>query len=230
MCYYASMHKHKKLLLLIDGNALIHRAYHALPTTMKTKGGEITNAVYGFASALMRAIEDHNPSHIACCFDVAGGTFRNRLYDKYKANRKEMDQELADQLPRIYEVVNTLGIKTISKKDYEADDLIGTLAKKYEQETLVLILTGDKDTLQLVNNNITVEIFRQGVKDSVHYTVDAIKEQYDILPEQFVFFKALRGDPSDNIPGISGVGEVTGLNLVKQFGTIENMYQKLTNI
>ena len=221
------MNKSKNLLLLVDSNALIHRAYHALPTSMKTSVGEITNATYGFTNALLQAISEHKPSHIACCFDVSGGTFRNRMYDKYKANRKEMDRELADQLPRIYEVTEALGIKIVTKKDYEADDLIGTLANKYKSEIPVLILTGDKDTLQLVDDKVTVETFRQGVRDATHNTTESIKNKFGILPKQFVFFKALRGDPSDNIPGVSGVGEVTGTALVKEFGDIDNLYKTL---
>lgn len=221
------MIKRNNFLLLVDSNALMHRAYHALPTSMKISSGEITNAVYGFTNALMRAIEEHRPSHIACCFDVSGGTFRNRLYSEYKANRKEMDQELADQIPRIYEVVEKLGIKIITKKDYEADDLIGTIAKKFESDASILILTGDKDTLQLVDDKVTVETFKQGVKEGMHYTPKSIMETYGITPSKFIFYKALRGDPSDNIPGVSGVGEVTGMNIVKNFDDIDALYSRL---
>lgn len=222
------MSKKRSLLLLVDSNALIHRAYHALPPTMSNRMGEQTNAVYGFTAALLHALETTKPTHVACCFDVKGATFRHDEYKEYKAHRKSMDDDLVNQIPRIYQVVEAFGIPAVSKEGFEADDLIGTLATKFSNRCDVVILTGDKDTLQLISPNIMVETFRQGMRDSVHYTPATMEEQYGITPKEFITFKALRGDPSDNIPGVSGVGEVTALKLVKEYHTLDHLYKALS--
>lgn len=214
-------------LLLIDGNALIHRAYHALPPDMATSKGELTNAVYGFTSALIHALETIKPTNVICCFDVKGPTFRNEMYKEYKANRKEMDDELVGQLPRVREVVEAFNIPIVTESGYEADDLIGSLASKFSKDMDVTILTGDKDALQLVSGNVSVETFKQGFRQSVLYTPKVVVDQYGISPEEFVAFKALRGDPSDNIPGVSGVGEVTATKLVQQYHGIDSLYDAL---
>ncbi len=219
--------KESNTFLLVDSNALIHRAYHALPMTMTSSSGELTNAVYGFTSALIHAIEQFSPTHVICCFDVKGATFRHDQYDLYKAQRKEMDEGLAVQLPRINDVVEALGIPIVTKEGFEADDLIGTLAKHYEKQGRILILTGDKDALQLVSDQTSVVALKQGMKDPQVYTPQTLKEEYGMTSEEFIVYKALRGDPSDNIPGVSGVGQVTAIKLVQEYHDLDHLYKAL---
>ncbi len=214
-------------LLLVDSNALIHRAYHALPPNMATHSGELTNAVYGFTTALLHALETVHPTHVVCCFDVKGDTFRHADYDQYKAHRKAMDNQLVAQIPRVHQVVEALEIPIAEKTGYEADDLIGTLAKHYGKHMPVVILTGDKDTFQLIDERISVLTMKQGMKDTTLITAKEIDAQYGITPDQFIVYKALRGDPSDNIPGVSGVGEVTALKLVREYHALDELYKAL---
>lgn len=214
----------KPTVLLIDSNALVHRAYHALPASMSTKDGEPTNAVYGFTMALLHAMETIKPTRIVCCFDATGPTFRHAEYHQYKATRKEMDKALAVQLPRIYEVVQAFGIPMVTKPGYEADDLIGTLAKQYEKTADVIILTGDRDELQLVSERTTVQMMKPGMNKFIHYTPALLKQQYGLEPAEFIVYKALRGDPSDNIPGVAGIGEISALKLVQGFHTLGKLY------
>lgn len=217
--------------MLIDGNALIHRGYHAIPV-LNTKTGEQTNAVYGFTMILLKAIKDIKPNAIACTFDLAGPTFRHEQYKEYKATRVKADQELYDQIPRVKEVVRALNIPIFEKKGYEADDVLGTLAlhiHEHHRDAEVLIATGDLDTLQLVNHKIKVYTMRKGIADTVIYDEKAVRERYGLLPNQMVDFKALRGDPSDNIPGVKGIGEKTAGELIKQFGSLDKLYQAIRN-
>ncbi len=215
--------------MLVDGNALIHRGYHAIPV-LNTKSGEQTNAVYGFTTILLRAIKDIKPTHIACTFDLKGPTFRHLQYKEYKGTRVKTDQELYDQIPRVKEVVRGLNIPIYEKEGFEADDLLGTLALKIHKddpEAEVIIVTGDLDTLQLVNHKIRVYTMRKGITDTVIYDAKAVRERYGLAPEQMVDYKALRGDPSDNIPGVSGIGEKTAAGLIKNFGSFDNLYKAI---
>ncbi|MBI5530789.1 MAG: DNA polymerase I [Candidatus Doudnabacteria bacterium] len=215
--------------MLVDGNALIHRGYHAIPV-LNTKSGEQTNAVYGFTTILLRAIKDIKPTHIACTFDLKGPTFRHLQYKEYKGTRVKTDQELYDQIPRVKEVVRGLNISIYEKEGFEADDLLGTLAVKIHKddpEAEVIIVTGDLDTLQLVNHKIRVYTMRKGITDTVIYDARAVRERYGLAPEQMVDYKALRGDPSDNIPGVTGIGEKTAAGLIKDFGSFENLYKEI---
>ncbi|MEA2097679.1 MAG: DNA polymerase I [Patescibacteria group bacterium] len=219
------MNKIKKLIL-IDGNALMHRAYHALPP-LTTKKGEVVNAVYGFTSVLLKVIKELKPDYMICAFDVAGGTFRDKIYSEYKAGRKKPDQEFYDQIPKIKEVVGVLNIPIIEKKGFEADDIIGTLSKQANYELRITIVTGDLDALQLVDKNTKVYTLRKGIKDTVIYDEEAVKKRYGLSPEQIIDFKGLRGDPSDNIPGVKGIGEKGASELLKNFGSIEKLYKAI---
>jgi DNA polymerase-1 len=215
--------------MLIDGNALIHRGYHAIPV-LNTKTGEQTNAVYGFTMILLKAIADIKPTHIACTFDLAGPTFRHQQYKEYKATRVKADQELYDQIPRVKEVVRALNIPIFEKQGFEADDCLGTLARKLHKanpEAEVIIVTGDLDTLQLVNHVIKVYTMRKGITDVVIYDAKAVRARYGLNPDQMVDYKALRGDPSDNIPGVKGIGEKTASDLIKEFKSLDELYKEV---
>lgn len=216
--------------MLVDGNALIHRGYHAIPV-LNTKSGEQTNAVYGFTMILLKAIADIKPTHIACTFDLAGPTFRHEQYKDYKGTRVKADQELYDQIPRVKEVVRALNIQIFEKQGFEADDCLGTLAMKLHKlnpEAEVIIVTGDLDTLQLVNHVIKVYTMRKGITDVVIYDAKAVRARYGLNPDQMVDYKSLRGDPSDNIPGVKGIGEKTAGELIKEFGSLDNLYKAIS--
>ena len=218
----------KKKLLIIDANALIHRAYHALPL-LTTKKGKLINAVYGFLLIFFKSIKDIRPDFIVATFDFPAPTFRHKKYKKYKAQRKKTPEELIQQIPIIKEILKKFRVKVIEKKGFEADDLIGYVTKKASQKKIEsVVVTGDLDLLQLVDKNIEVYGLRRGVKDIILYDKEKVKERYQGLkPSQLTNFKALRGDPSDNIPGVTGVGEKTAIELVKKFKTLENLYQQL---
>ncbi len=216
-----------KKLVLIDGNALIHRAYHALPP-LKTKKGQLVNAVYGFVSILFKMIKELKPDYLAATFDLAEPTFRNVEYKEYKAKRVKPPQELYDQIPLIKEIVRALGIPIYEKKGFEADDVIGTIVQKTKDKKIKnIIITGDLDTLQLVDKQTEIYTPPKGIKDIIVYDQQAIKERYGLSPRQIVDFKALKGDPSDNIPGIAGIGQKTALDLIKKFGSLKKLYQDL---
>ncbi len=216
--------------MLIDGNALVHRGYHAVPP-LNTKDGEPTNAVYGFAMILLRAIKDLKPTHIACSFDLAGPTFRHEQYEDYKATRVKGDDELYAQFPRVKELVRALNIPIFEIEGFEADDVLGTLAthicEKHQDGCDVMIVTGDMDSLQLVNECVKIYTLRKGVNDTAIYDIDAVKERYGLLPPQMIDYKALRGDPSDNIKGVRGIGEKGASQLIQDFGSIENLYKQI---
>lgn len=233
------MDKTNKKLVLIDGNALMHRAYHALPP-LTTKKGELVNAVYGFTSVLLKVIKELKPDYMVCAFDVAGGTFRDKIYKEYKAGRIKPDQEFYGQIPKIKEVVKTLNIPILEKKGFEADDIIGSLVKqansKFQTPSMpsrdiggskfqIIIVTGDLDTLQLIDENTNVYTLRKGIKDTAVYDRKAVMKRYGLEPRQIIDFKALRGDPSDNIPGVKGIGEKGAIKLLKNFGSLENLYR-----
>lgn len=216
-----------KKLILVDGNALVHRAFHALPP-LTTKKGEMVNAVYGFTTLLLKAIADLKPDYVAVAFDLAGPTFRHEAYKEYKATRVKAPDELYAQFDRVKEVVATLNIPIFAVKGFEADDVIGTLSHQaVERGIETIIVTGDMDTLQLVNHLVKVYTMRRGFTDTVTYDSEAVKEKYGLTPAQFVDFKALKGDPSDNIPGIAGIGEKTAASVIQGFGSLDALYQWL---
>jgi len=214
----------KDKLVLIDGNALVHRAFHALPP-LRTKKGELVNAVYGFASILFRVLKELTPDYLAVAFDLAGPTFRDIEYKEYKAKRVKPPQELYDQIPLIKELIKALALPIYEKEGFEADDLIGTIvskvpAKDRKTKVKTIIVTGDLDTLQLIDENTEVYTPQKGIKDAVIYDQSAVKKRYGIRPKQIADLKGLKGDPSDNILGVPGIGEIFYLQEVTVDSTV----------
>ena len=216
--------------LIIDGSSLFFRAFYALPL-LKTKRGLYTNAIYGFVMMVENAIEKINPSHVAVCFDMKGKTFRSDIYKDYKGTRQKTPNELEQQWPLVREILGHMNIKILESPVYEADDIAGTLAKLGSEEGFDnYLLTGDKDYFQLVNDKTKVLFTRKGITDMDIISVEKIEEDYGIEPLEFIELKALMGDSSDNIPGIYGIGEKTGLKLVRQFHTLENLYDNIDDV
>lgn len=218
--------------LVLDGNSILNRAFYGIKM-LSNKKGQMTNGIYGFLSTLQKLLGEVSPTAVAIAFDLPLPTFRHKLYDKYKANRKKMPEELASQIPILKELLVALGYKLISVEGYEADDILGTFAKYCENKNYECVLaTGDRDSLQLVSKNINVRIAstKFGKAESTLYDENKIKEVYGITPLQLVDVKALQGDSSDNIPGVKGIGEKTALELIKKFGTIENIYENLESL
>lgn len=209
----------QKKALLIDANSLIHRAYHALPN-LKTSKGAYTGAVYGFLTLFLRIIKEQNPTHVAAAFDLKAPTFRHLMYDGYKGTRKPMDAELAQQFDPLKRILNLMGVRTVSAEGYEADDILGTLSRMFGGESI--ILTGDRDSFQLVSDRTKVFWTKKGVSEIEVYDTGRLAED-GFTPESFIDYKALRGDPSDNIPGIPGVGEKTAKQLLEQYKTLDEV-------
>lgn len=206
-------------ILLLDSNSLMYRAYHALPNLKSTKG-LYTGAIYGFLSILLKIIKEQNPTHIAAAFDLHGPTFRHEMYKEYKATRKPMDEELRQQVESLKELITAMGIKIVSMQGYEGDDILGTLSKRFDDDCV--IVTGDRDSFQLVSPTTKVFWTKKGVSDIEVYDVDRLLQD-GFTVQQFIDYKALRGDTSDNVPGIPGVGEKTAKQLLEQFGSLENI-------
>lgn len=223
---------HKKILILLDGNALVHRSYHALPP-LTSKSGELVNAVYGVALTLLSVLEKFHPEYIAASFDLAGPTFRHEKFADYKATRVKAPDELYAQLPRVKELVRAFNIPIYEKEGFEADDCVGTLARQASEndsEIQTIIVTGDNDALQLVNDRVKVFALRKGVKDTVLYDEAGVVAKYGFSPKTLIEFKGLRGDASDNIPGVSGIGEKGATDLLKKYETIEEVYAHLDEL
>ncbi|HEY4474454.1 MAG TPA: DNA polymerase I [Candidatus Paceibacterota bacterium] len=221
-----------KKLILIDGHALVHRAFHALPQTLSSPTGVLTNAVYGFTAVLIKAIKDIKPDYIVATFDLAGPTFRHEEFADYKAHREKAPDGLHEQVPRVKEVLTAFGIPIFEKAGFEADDVIGSVCEKTRKidGLQTIIATGDLDTLQLVQDDkVVVLTLRKGVTDTVLYDEDEIRKRYNLEPEQLVDYKGLKGDPSDNIPGVPGIGEKTASELIKKFESLDNLYQFIEN-
>lgn len=213
-------------IILLDSNSLINRAFYALPH-LENKKGVFTNAIFGYLSMLARLIVDNKPTHICAVFDLKAPTFRHKRYDQYKATRKPMPMELYSQMPILKELLGELGITICQKEGYEADDIIGTIAKKYDVETI--IVSGDRDVLQLVDDNTTVYNTKRGVTDIKVYNIDSLKEE-NLTPHKVIEYKALAGDTSDNIPGCPGVGEKTAFNLLDTYGSLEGVLENSQSI
>ena len=214
----------KKRFIIIDGNAIIHRAYYALPP-MTVKDGTMVNAVYGFTSMLLKVLHDLRPDYLAVSFDVAGKTFRDEVYKEYKATRVKADQDLYDQIPLCYEVVRAFDIPIYIKTGFEADDIIGTVVKKLKKTDLeAVIVTGDMDMLQLVDKKTKVFELKRGLSETVLFDEKKVAEKYGFGPDKVVDYKALRGDTSDNIPGIKGIGEKTATELIEKIGGLDEIY------
>ena len=222
--------QHAPRIVLIDGNSLAYRAFYALPDTMQTTSGITTNAVYGFTTMLLKVL-DEQPDFVAISFDRPEPTFRHKEYKAYKATRQKAPPTLYEQIPYVKEIAAALDIPIYEIAGYEADDVLGTLAKAAEKAGHdVEILTGDKDALQLVNKNIKVLLTRKGITDTVLYGEKEVEERYGIKPDQLIDFKALMGDSSDNIPGVPKVGEVTAAQLLKEFGSLEEILENADRI
>ncbi len=214
-----------KRLLLVDGHSLAYRAFYALPVeNFGTASGQPTNAIYGFSSMLLNLIRDEKPTHIAVAFDVSRKTFRSERFPEYKAQRAKTPDEFRSQMDYLYQMVAALGVRTFAIEGFEADDVIATFAKEAEAEKFeVLISTGDRDSFQLISEHITVLYPRKGMSDLARMTPDAVKEKYGLTPAQYHDFAALRGDPSDNLPSVPGVGEKTATKWIQDYGDINGL-------
>ena len=220
-----------KKFILIDGNAIIHRAFHALPP-FKTSKGELVNAIYGFASILLNILNNEKPDYIAVSFDMKGKTFRHEEYEDYKATRKKAPDELYDQIPRIKDLVKAFEIPIYEIQGFEADDVLGTLAKQAEETPLLktYIFTGDKDILQLVTEKTFAMMPSKGLSQPIIYDVQKVLGKLGLKPNQVPDMKGLEGDSSDNIKGVQGVGTKTARALLQKYGTLENIYKNLDKI
>lgn len=219
--------KTKKIFMLVDGHAVMHKGYHAIPF-LSTSKGEPTNAVFGFTTILLNAIKDIQPDCIACAFDLPKPTFRHTEYAEYKAHRKPAPDDLTLQIPKVKEVIRAFNIPIYEQAGFEADDLIGTLAAKIVKENPdmeVIIVTGDLDTLQLVTDRVKIYTMKKGLTDSFVYGPNEVEERYGLKPDQMVDYRGLKGDPSDNIPGVRGIGEKTAAELIKKFKSLDGLYK-----
>jgi DNA polymerase-1 len=222
----------KPTLMLLDGNSLAFRAFYALPAeNFKTQGGLTTNAVYGFTAMLINLLRDESPTHVAAAFDVSRQTFRSDRYPEYKANRSSTPDEFHGQIDVTKEVLAALGITVLAEPGFEADDLIATLATQAENQGYrVLVVTGDRDSLQLVSDDVTVLYPRKGVSELTRFTPAAVVDKYGLTPEQYPDFAALRGDPSDNLPGIPGVGEKTASKWIAEYGSLRALVDNVDSV
>lgn len=216
-------------LVIIDGNAILHRAYHALPK-LTNKEGELTNAVYGFASMLLKVISDLKPSYLVVTFDRPAPTFRKKLFKDYQATRPKMEENLSSQIEMVHNLVSALGIPTYELDGYEADDVIGTITRKVDGSIEKIIVTGDRDILQLVNQHTKVYMPVKGLSEAKLFGEEEVKEKMGVIPKTIVDLKALTGDPSDNYPGVSGIGPKTAITLLQKFNTLENIYSNINNL
>ncbi len=217
-------------LMLLDGNGLIYRGYFALPP-LTTSKGELVNAVFGFCSIVLRGIQDLHPDYVAVAFDLPGPTFRHEQYAEYKATRQRMPDDLRDQFPKVREVVKALRIPVYELAGFEADDVIGTITVDAERRGLeTTIVTGDLDMLQLVTDQTRLMTTRSGVENTILYDPARIHERFELVPGQMIDYKALKGDPTDNIPGVPGVGEKTAARLIREFGSLDALYERLDEV
>lgn len=222
----------KKTLLAIDGTSLIYRSFYAIQNEMRNRDGQSTRGIYGFLSMLFKLIDDYSPDYFAVAWDLKKPTFRHESYAEYKGNRKPMPPDLASEMPLLQEILEALDIKNLSLEGYEADDILGTLASKGEKAGIdVLIVTGDKDALQLATDTTRIMINKVGISNFAIYDKQEILSEYGMTPDEFIDLKALMGDSSDNIPGVPGVGKVTGAKLIQKYKSIENLianYKEIT--
>ncbi len=219
----------KKRLVIIDSNALIHRAFHALPP-LTTPEGELVNAVYGFLLVFLKALKDLKPDCVAATFDLPGPTFRKEMYKEYKAKRAKAPDELYAQIPMTKKILEVFNVPVLEKQGFEADDVIGTIVKLAQRRQItpeieIIIVTGDLDALRLVDENVKVYTLKRGLTDTIIYNEQLVRERYEgLAPEQLTDYRALRGDPSDNIPGVTGIGPKTAIGLLTNFESLENLY------
>lgn len=224
------MAPNKDIFLLIDGSAIVHRAYHAMPPLTTSKGFD-TGAIHGFFSMLLKVIHQFEPQHVVVAFDRPVPTFRQNLYVGYQAQRPKMESDLSDQFGAIIEILAEAKIPTYAVDGYEADDIIGTIAEKAKNMgNIVYIVTGDRDMMQLVNHKTRVLMPLKGISEVSIYDEEKVIEKFGVPPEKIVELKALQGDQSDNYPGVPGVGPKTGASLVRDYGTVEGIYEHLGDI
>ena len=214
-----------KKLILLDSHALLHRSYHALPPLVSEKG-ILVNGVYGFLLVFLKIIRELKPDYLAATFDLKGPTFRHLEYKEYKAKRVKVPENFYEQVEIVKRFLNAFGVLILEKEGYEADDIIATIVEKFKDEDLeIIILTGDLDTLQLVNDKVSVYTFGKGIKDQIIYTPSKIKQRYNLEPKELIDFKALKGDPSDNIKGVPKIGEKTAKTLIEKYKNLDNLYK-----
>jgi len=226
----------KKRLVLIDGHAILHRAYHALPP-LTTSAGELVNAVYGFTTMLLRVVDELKPNYLIVAFDTPKPTFRHAEFVGYQAQRPKMEDELAGQIEKVQRIVRALGIPIFAVEGYEADDVIGTLAKQAVQNKEhrtksieTIIVTGDRDMFQLIGPRIKIYAPVKGMSEARIFDYQAVEEKMGVKPEQMVDYKSLVGDPSDNYPGVPGIGPKTAAQLLHQYQTMDNLYKHLDKL
>ena len=221
-----------KKLLLIDGHSMAYRAFFALPAeNFTTAQGQHTNAIYGFATMLISLLKDEKPTHVAVAFDLSRKTFRSEIFPEYKANRSKTPDEFRSQMSYLHELVTGFGISQFSLEGFEADDIIATITKQAEREgAQVLICTGDRDSFQLVSEQTTVLYPKRGVSEMARMTPQAVQDKYQMSPEQYPDFAALRGDPSDNLPSVPGVGEKTAAKWIIEFGSLEKLLDNAADL
>ncbi len=221
----------KKKILIIDTFNFLHRAYHALPSTFRDSKGEPVNAVYGVTSMLINLFGLIKPNYIAAALDSDGPTFRLENFTAYKAHRAPPDPGLISQIPKIIEILEAFGIPAIMVKGYEADDIIGTIARKYgDGEYEVIVVSNDHDMWQLVNENVTIMVPIRNAAEAEWIGVKEVEARMGFPPDKMMDYKGLRGDPSDNIPGVFGIGEKTAAKLIKEFGSVENIYKNISKV
>ncbi|MBU0981958.1 hypothetical protein KKC94_04680 [Patescibacteria group bacterium] len=222
-----------KKFVIIDGNAIIHRCYHALPKTLKAPSGELTNAVYGFTSILLGILEYEKPDYLAVAWDMKGPTFRHEEMESYKATRAKTDDELIGQFPLTRSVLEAMEIPQFGKEGLEADDFLGMVAadvRGHHSDVAVVIVTGDQDAFQLVRDGVTVVTPVSGYKEVKRYDREAVKAKMGVWPEQVADYKGLCGDSSDNLLGVPGIGKKTATSLLEKFGSVEGIYSRLSEV
>jgi len=220
----------KEVFMLVDGSAIVHRAYHAMPP-LTTSDGIPTGAIHGFFSMLLKLIQQLKPARIVIAFDRAKPTFRQQLYVGYQAQRPKMESDLASQYEAIIDILKKAKIQEVGVDGYEADDIIGTLSEKANKEGIITyIVTGDRDMLQLVDRDTLVLMPIKGISEVKIHDAGSVKEKYGVNPPQIVELKALTGDPSDNYPGVAGIGPKTAATLIREYGNVENVYKHLDDI
>ena len=215
-------------LLIVDGHAILHRAYHALPP-LTNKDSQPIGAIYGFLSILFRSIQNQKPTHLVITFDMKEPTFRKKLFTEYQSHRPVIDESMVSQIVFLHEILSKMGITIFELSGYEADDVIGTLAKQAENAE-VIIITGDRDILQLVTDKIRVLMPVKGLSESKLFGIGEVEERMGVFPSEIIDLKALIGDPSDNYPGVPGIGPKTAILLIKKYKTIENIYKHIDEL
>ena len=226
------MENKSEKLMLIDGHSILNRAFYGVPDLTNSEGLH-TNAVYGFLNMMFKFLDEEHPTHLVVAFDLKEPTFRHKMFQAYKGTRKKMPEELHEQVPRMKKMLALMGIKTVELAGYEADDILGTLAKRGEKEGMeVRVITGDRDLLQLASEHIMIRIpkTKKGGTEVENYLANDVMDKYQVTPVEFIDVKALMGDTADNIPGVPSVGEKTATNLIVQYKSVENIYEHIDEI